>query len=187
MRLSTIFVVVLALAASRGAFAAEIPLPSTIKPQVPVGHRQPTIKDLPLDVAHEEVQPEKPSTQESQKDNIDRRLETCGGCADSPPNLQVGPSCEAAGRGSVILGRNKEACLADETTAENTLRQNWPKYLAADKADCVTLEHSGGPASYVELLSCLEVMRDARSIQNKDPLGSELGPADASMRRGERR
>jgi hypothetical protein len=107
--------------------------------------------------------------------------------ASGPPILQVGPSCVAAGAGSVILGRNKESCLADETTAQNTLKQNWPNYSATDKADCVILENSGGPASYVELLSCLEVMRDARGIQNKDPLGSELGPADASMRRGERR
>jgi hypothetical protein len=133
------------------------------------------------------VQPESPQSQESQKDNIGRTLKTCPGCADGPPRLQVGPSCVAAGSGSVILGRNKESCLADETTAENTLKQNWPNYLAADKADCVTLERSGGPASYVELLSCLEVMRDARTIQKEDPLGSELGPAPASMRRGNRK
>jgi hypothetical protein len=101
------------------------------------------------------------------------------------PNLQVGPSCDAAGRGSVILGRNKEACLADETTAQDTLKQNWSKYLAADKTDCVTLENSGGPASYVELLSCLEIMRDARSIQNADPLDSDLAPVNT--RRGKRK
>jgi hypothetical protein len=82
----------------------------------------------------------------------------------------------AAGSGSVVAGRNKESCLADETAAQNTLKQNWPKYLAADKSDCVTLENSGGPASYVELLSCLEVMRDARTIRNEDPLESDLGP-----------
>jgi hypothetical protein len=70
-------------------------------------------------------------------------------------SLRVGPSCEAAGSGSVILGRNKESCLADETTAQDTLKQNWPKYLATDRIDCVTLENSGGPASYVELLSVL--------------------------------
>ena len=62
------------------------------------------------------------------------------GCAMRPES-QVGPSCEAAGAGSVILGRNKESCLADETTAQDTLKQNWPKYLAADKSDCVTLEN----------------------------------------------
>jgi hypothetical protein len=104
-----------------------------------------------------------------------------------PPILQVGPSCEAAGAGSVILGRNKDSCLADENTALDTLKQNWPKYLAADKSDCVTLENSGGPASYVELVSCLEVMRDARTIRNADPLESDLGPAPVSKRRGKRR
>ena len=104
-----------------------------------------------------------------------------------PPTLQVGPSCVAAGGGSIVAGRNKESCLADETAAQNTLKQNWPKYLAADKSDCVTLENSGGPASYVELLSCLEVMRDARTIQNEDPLGSELRPTPASARRGKRK
>jgi hypothetical protein len=200
MRRPTIFVAVLALAAG-GAFAQEIPpsgsrLPSTtgqVTPQAPVGHRQPTIKDLPPDVAREEVRPERPPTQESQKVNIGRGLKTCPGCAGGPPTLQVGPSCVAAGAGSVILGRNKESCLADENTARDTLKQNWPNYLAADKADCVVLENSGGPASYVELLSCLEVMRDARTIQKEDPLGSELepipasGPTPASVRRGKRK
>jgi hypothetical protein len=194
MRLPTIYVAVLALAAG-GAFAQEIPpfesrLPSTTGqgvPQAPVGHRQPTANDLPPDVVHKEIPPEKPPTQESQKDNIGRRLKTCPGCAGGPPTLQVGPSCVAAGAGSVILGRNKESCLADENTARDTLKQNWSKYPAADKSDCVTLENSGGPASYVELLSCLEVMRDARSIRNEDPLESDLGPTPASVRRGKRK
>src|SRR5580700_4190462 len=52
--------------------------------------------------------PETAPTQESQKDN--RRLKTCRGCAGGPPTLQVGPSCEAAGSGSVVAGRNKESC-----------------------------------------------------------------------------
>ena len=75
-------------------------------------------------------------------------------------------------------------CIRDR---QNTLKQNWPNYLAADKTDCVTLEKSGGPASYVELLSCLEVMRDARSIRNEDPLESDLGPTPASVRRSKRK
>jgi hypothetical protein len=185
MRLRATYVAVLALVAS-GAFAQEIPpfgsrLPSTtgqVTRQAPVGHRQPTLNDLPPDVVHKELPPETAPTQESQKD--DRRLKTCRGCAGGPPTLQVGPSCEAAASGSVVAGRNKEACLSDETAARDTLKQNWPKYPAADKADCVTLENNGGPASYVELLSCLEVMRDARTIQNTDPLEGDLNPTPAS-------
>jgi hypothetical protein len=95
------------------------------------------------------------------------------GRGGSPPTLQVGPSCEAAGRGAVVLGRNKEACLADETTAQDTLKQNWSKYVASDKSDCLGMVTTGGPASYVELLSCVEILRDARNIRNLDPLESD--------------
>jgi hypothetical protein len=90
-----------------------------------------------------------------------------------PPRLKVESSCEAAGRGAIVLGRNKEACLADETTAQDTLKKNWSKYSTADKTQCVGMARTGGPASYVELLSCLEIMRDARNIRNADPLESD--------------
>jgi hypothetical protein len=107
----------------------------------------------------------------------------------------VGPSCEAAGRGAVLLGRNKEACLADENQALNTLKQNRSKYVASDKTLCIGMESTGGPASYVELLSCIEVNRDARDIQSADPLEADLnsppstttGSASTEPRRRRRR
>ena len=102
--------------------------------------------------------------------------------AGGPPTLQVGPSCEAAGRGAIVLGRNKEACLADETTAQDTLKQNWSKYVASDQSDCLGMVTTGGPASYVELLSCVEILRDARSIRNADALESDN--ESVSPRRG---
>ena len=137
---------------------------------------------FPPDVAHKEQQPGKPPTQEGQKVNIDRRLKTSRARAGGPPTLQVAPSCDAAGSGAVMLGRNKEACLADETTAQDTLKQNWSKYAASDKSDCVSMVKTGGPASYVELLSCVEILRDARNIRNADALESDN--ESVSMRRG---
>lgn len=65
---------------------------------------------------------------------------------------------------------DKEACLDDEHTAESTLAQNWSKYNATDKTQCIGNVKTGGPASYVELLSCLEIMRDAKEIREGDPL-----------------
>jgi hypothetical protein len=180
MRLAGVCFAILLLATG-GAFAQEsrslghLPF-TTGQAMPPVGHRQPTLNDLPPDVAHKEQQPGKPPTQEGQKANIDRRLKTSRGGAGGPPTLQVEPSCEAAGQGSVILGRNKEACLADETTAQDTMKQNWSKYSADDKTMCVDMEKSGGAASYVELVSCLEIMRDARNIRNGDPLESDPSP-----------
>jgi hypothetical protein len=90
--------------------------------------------------------------------------------ADSPPRLNVAPSCEAAARGAISAGRDKEACLADEHAAEGVLSQNWSKYNGADKTQCIGNVKTGGPASYVELLSCLEIMRDAKAIRESDPL-----------------
>ena len=84
--------------------------------------------------------------------------------------------------GKVGLGRDKKACLADETTAQDTLRQNWSKYSAADKTQCIGMERTGGPASYVELLSCLEIMRDARNIQSTGAIESDDRPIGGRRR-----
>jgi len=102
--------------------------------------------------------------------------------ADSPPKLNVTPSCEAAARGAISAGRDKEACLVDERTAENVLTQNWSKYDAADKTQCVGNVKTGGPASYVELLSCLEIMRDAKAIRASEPLAPDQ-PSGFTRRR----
>jgi hypothetical protein len=115
------------------------------------------------------VQPQDQPPAKSRSKSRQQPVVVRGG-AGSPPVLAVGPSCEAAGRGAVVLGRNKEACLADENAALKTLRENWAKYAAGDKTLCIGMESTGGPASYVELLSCLEVNRDAHDIQNSDPL-----------------
>ena len=80
--------------------------------------------------------------------------------ADSPPNLDLGPTCNAAAPYAIAVGRTKEACLADEHAAENTLAENWSTYSAADKIQCIGTVHVGGPPSYVELLSCIELLRD---------------------------
>jgi hypothetical protein len=165
--------------------------------QAPIGHRQPTLGDLPPDVRKDEQLPGAPSqpvsaTPQSSGAPSQRhsgRTRGGGPRGGGPPTLQVGPSCEAAGRGAVVLGRNKEACLADETTAQDTLKQNWPKYAATDKTTCIGMTTTGGPASYVELLSCLEILRDAKSIEANDPLvGGDLesGTSRAEVRHAPR-
>ena len=109
-------------------------------------------------------------------------LQTAAALADSPPKLDVAPSCAAAARGAVSAGRDKDACLADERTAENALAQNWSKYNAADKTQCIGNVRTGGPPSYVELLSCLEIMRDSKAIRNGDLLDQPLAPTNRRRR-----
>jgi hypothetical protein len=184
---------------------------STGAPQAPVGHRQPTAADLPAAVLKEEQPGAKPwpssksqpqtetksdaktsksatkteAKRQAKSDAQSRsRSRSARGSGGGPPVLQVGPSCEAAGRGAVVLGRNKESCLADETAAQTTLKQNWTKYAAGDKTLCIGMESTGGPASYVELLSCLEINRDAREIQNADPLEGDLSKSPSTTGSG---
>ena len=168
MRLTCTSICLAITLAGSGAFAQVPALPGS---SAPVGHRQPALRDLPPDVAHKEGQPgETPSPAQIPRGN-------------PPPTLQVGPSCEAAGQGSVVLGRDKKACLADETTAQDTLKQNWSKYAASDKSDCVGMVKTGGPASYVELLSCVEILRDARNIRNADALEADNSAISRFRRR----
>ncbi len=107
--------------------------------------------------------------------------------AGGAPKLQVGPSCEAAAQGSVVLGRDKKACLGDETAAQDTLKKNWSKYAASDKNECISMVRTGGPPSYVELLSCVEILRDARNIRNGDPLETGDQPVSTGRVRQRRR
>jgi hypothetical protein len=157
-------------------------LPSGV-PQAPVGHRQPTATDVPPlkpPASSAQDQTTAPATPPIVPAPARGRSAQTGFGPGGVPVLQVVSSCEAAGRGAVVLGRNKEACLADESAAQDTLRQNWTKYAANDKTQCVGMTRTGGPASYVELLSCLEIMRDARNIQNADPLESDVTAANTT-------
>jgi hypothetical protein len=89
--------------------------------------------------------------------------------ADDPPILNMGPSCDAAAAAAISLVRDKQECMREEGAAQDSLTKNWSQYLPADKTLCVGMVAKGGPASYVELLSCLEIMKDAAAIHKAEP------------------
>jgi hypothetical protein len=94
--------------------------------------------------------------------------------ADEPPKLDVNTTCNAAAQFAIMKGRDKDTCLDDERSTERVLAQSWLKYAADDRTECAEAVKTGGPASYVELLSCLETMRDARELRE----GRSLAPSD---------
>jgi hypothetical protein len=110
-------------------------------------------------------------------------LPAAAASADGPPKLDVSPSCNAAARGAISAGRDKESCLADESAAQDILTKSWSDFNADHKIQCVGNVKTGGPASYVELLSCLEVMRDAKKFRESgDPLGLPERPVTGRRR-----
>jgi len=48
------------------------------------------------------------------------------------------------------------ACIRDEKRAQQRLGNQWSKYPASSKAQCIPQEGIGGTPSYVSLLTCLQ-------------------------------
>jgi hypothetical protein len=64
---------------------------------------------------------------------------------------------------------DKEAGMGDELATQEVLVKNWAEYSRAQKNQRVGMTTQGGP-SYVELISCLDIARDAEAIRKADPL-----------------
>ena len=81
--------------------------------------------------------------------------------ADRVPVFDTTPGCRAAQE--VPSGRF-EACMKDEAEARAQLAAQWETFVASDRATCTQNETTGGSPSYVELLTCLQMARDARQL-----------------------
>jgi hypothetical protein len=92
------------------------------------------------------------------------------------PQLDVEASCRAAEGAAMVVGRDGDNCRSDERSAKEALARDWDNFTGNDKTHCVALVKTGGPPSYVELLACLEVSRDARRIiQERSQHATERG------------
>jgi hypothetical protein len=90
--------------------------------------------------------------------------------AQDVPVLDVEPVCrgiaqQAAGageRGGPDLGLSQ--CIKSEQAMRERLVKEWSTFAPSDKANCVGEEKSGPLPSYTDLVSCLEMARDARKL-----------------------
>jgi len=57
-----------------------------------------------------------------------------------------------------------DSCLADENRARERLEKEWGQFRPADRTQCTQVSSMRGFQSYVELVTCLEMARDARSL-----------------------
>ncbi len=85
--------------------------------------------------------------------------------ADVVPNFNVEPTCKG-GLDSPGLNERYGRCIAEEKDARSRLQSTWSQYPVADRAQCSDTARMGTP-SYVELLTCLEMARDASKLKLK--------------------
>jgi len=80
------------------------------------------------------------------------------------PTFDIARECRFEAGSMVDFDR----CSRDEAIALRQLQQAWTEFAGADKKTCVGESTIGGFASYVELLTCLEMARDVVSA-NANP------------------
>jgi hypothetical protein len=103
--------------------------------------------------------------------------------ADNVPVLNIDPVCQGIARqgGSSFhdseIAKQKQDCLQSEHQVREELIKEWPSFSATDKSACIREATMGGDSSYTELLTCLEMARDARNLNN-----DFNGPGIASSR-----
>jgi hypothetical protein len=93
--------------------------------------------------------------------------------SDAVPKFDAVRECNFEGGASLDLDR----CSRDEAAALRQLQEAWSQYAGADRKACTAESAIGGFASYVELLTCLEMASysknandDARSARVKSKL-----------------
>ena len=79
--------------------------------------------------------------------------------ADTMPKLDIARECQFEGGTKPM----QERCAADEQQARDTLQNEWPQFGAGAKKQCNEESTTDNIASYVELLTCLEMERDVKN------------------------
>jgi hypothetical protein len=93
--------------------------------------------------------------------------------SDQVPKLNVSPSCKAAASVAISDSQSFDACMKDEDSARQELVKVWQTYPVADRGRCSSEASLGGVDSYVDLLVCLQMTRDAEAMQKNQLKGAK--------------
>jgi hypothetical protein len=77
------------------------------------------------------------------------------------PVYDVSPACRAA---VTVMPGSFEACMKDEDGARAQLAASWDRFAGPQRDNCVQTENAGGSPSYVELLTCIQMAQDAKTL-----------------------
>jgi hypothetical protein len=103
--------------------------------------------------------------------------------SDTVPSFSIERECRFEGESTEVVDR----CSKDETDARQKLEGEWAQFAPADKSTCIVESTIGGFASYVDLLTCLEMSNDVRKEDNKSrgPDSQTVGQGRPGMSPGD--
>jgi hypothetical protein len=84
------------------------------------------------------------------------------------PTFNVAPLCRGVAEKAAPIGDYFRICMEREERARAELVRQWMQFDRRDRSHCVQLSRLGGPPSYVDLLTCLELARDARNLKQRN-------------------
>jgi hypothetical protein len=93
------------------------------------------------------------------------------------PKLNVERMCSESAKADPSSNFDPKRCLESENRARGELAGKWDSFPSGDRQQCTQLATLGGTASYVALIVCLEMNRDARQERS----GAKAEPS--SMRK----
>ena len=81
--------------------------------------------------------------------------------SDAVPKLNVEATCRGSVEADKAMGLNSpqsfDRCMSDENSARQQLGPVWSSYSPTVRAQCEGEATNGGEASYVDLLTCLQM------------------------------
>jgi hypothetical protein len=84
--------------------------------------------------------------------------------ADEVPTYDVRKSCKADLQ-QYSSAQSPTGCLTDEQNARTTLVSQWTQFSPDSRTRCMQMVGDpAGPQSYVELLTCLQMAKDVKSL-----------------------
>jgi hypothetical protein len=83
---------------------------------------------------------------------------------DEVPTYDVRKSCKADVQ-QYSSAQSVTGCLTDEQNARTTLVNQWTQFAPDSRTRCTQMvSDPAGPQSYVELLTCLQMAKDVKSL-----------------------
>jgi hypothetical protein len=88
--------------------------------------------------------------------------------ADGVPKFDIARQCRLDSTQafdlSAGLNETMKKCVSDEQQALTELQTQWSQFREPDKAQCTAETSIGGTSSYVDLLTCLQLAKEARQL-----------------------